>query len=472
MSKAAIGHAGKLLDSARRAFSEFLLVPACIIAGFLVLAACTFMLDRGSAGSLMPIRDWLQAHVFADASATGELLGIVSAGLITLTSITISLLLIALQQSAGALTHQVYDQFLRTWHNQVYFGVFIGLALYSLIMRASVGPLNPVFGGSIALVLTIAALGLVLVLFYTTVNQMRPVVIVEAIHRHVLAARVCQLELIRKTRRASELVASHVVPVTAQAHGFVTAIDVEAIRRAASRAGAGVEVGLRVTIGSYVVFGQVLADVKAQSPADATAVAGVVEEAIHREEKRDIASDPLYGVEELETIGWTSISTAQSDPDAGVLTIFALRDILARWVQSVDQAPEVEVEVAPVVYQDDVLLRLLNSFESLAVSASESMQHQSLAEILRTFELLFDRLPPEMQARAEDLILRALSGLGDHVLTRELETGIAGLIAVLENAGRRQTAGAARAATDSLARSIGRIGSRSTRVEPSTRSPA
>lgn len=64
----------------------------------------------------------------------------------------------------------------------------------------------------------------------------------------------------------------------------------------------------------------------------------------------------------------------------------------------------------------------------------------------------------------EDVIGRTLSALGDHVLTNELEAALHGLIATLEKAGRCQTAGALRAAKDKLARSIGKLGARSTRA--------
>ena len=384
-------------------------------------------------------------------------------GSITITSITVSLLLIALQQSASALTHQVYDQFLRNVQNQIYFGFFVGLSLYALVTLASVGPLNPVIGASVALVSTVLALYLLLVLFYTTVDQMRPVVIIEAIHHHTLAAREVQLGLVRRTRRSSRFEGAVNIPVRAVAHGFVTRIDVEPIEAATQRAGAEVEVVLRISVGDYVVFGQVLADVKAHARDDANLVAKVLEEAVHRERKRDIASDPLDGIEELETIGWTSISTAQSDPDAGILTIYSLRDILARW-SSVPQETA-HGNPAPVVYEDNVMPRLLNAFESLAVSASESMQHQSYAEVLRTFELLFDGLPSELQSRVEDVILRSLSGLGDHVLTAELETALTALIARLESDRRHETAQAVFAAKDRLAASIGKLGGRSTRAQ-------
>ena len=446
-----------------RAFAEFLVIPTAMISGFLFLAAGTYMLDRAEVAWLMPIRASLQTHMFADAKAAGELLGTIAQGLFTTTSITISLLLIALQQSASALTHQVYDQFLRNWQNQFYFGFFVGVSLYTLVTLASIGALNPVIGATVALALTILALYLLLVLFYTTVDQMRPVVIIEAIHQHTLLARNAQLDLLRATRRTSRLDATVIVPVTAVAHGFVTRIDVASIRHAASRASAEVEVVLRVAIGDYIVFGQPLADVKARVRADAIAVGDALEDAIHREGKRDIATDPLDGIEELETIAWTSISTAQSDPDAGVLTIYSLRDILARWASEPQE--RADRDGAPVVYVDNVLPKLLNALESLAVSASESMQHQSYTEILRTFELLFDRLPPEAQRRVEDILLRTLPAMGEHVLTAELQTSLAALIERLEHGGRAETAAAVRVATEKLAGTIGKLGSRSTRAK-------
>jgi uncharacterized membrane protein len=54
----------------------------------------------------------------------------------TVASITISLLLLALQQSAANMTTQILDQSLRRRINQAHFGFFLGLALYSLVTLA------------------------------------------------------------------------------------------------------------------------------------------------------------------------------------------------------------------------------------------------------------------------------------------------------------------------------------------------
>ena len=140
-----------------------------------------------------------------------------------------------------------------------------------------------------------------------------------------------------------------------------------------------------------------------------------------------------------------------------------MRDILARW--SADPGDvSVNEERLPIVYPDDAIAAILASLESLAVVASESMQHQVLAEIARTLAIVYERLPSDAQERSQEVILRTLAGLGDHVLTVELERALTTLIAALERAGRLETAAAVRTAQTALAASNGVLNSRATRV--------
>ncbi len=121
-------------------------------------------------------------------------------------------------------------------------------------------------------------------------------------------------------------------------------------------------------------------------------------------------------------------------------------------------------EQAAVVYTDDVSIRLFDAFETVAVVASESMQPQTTAELFRTFTVMFGRLPAEPQERAEDLIRRSLSALGEHVPTAELDGALSDLVRALRGAGRRETAAEVEAAREKLGAAVGRLGSRGTRV--------
>lgn len=456
--------AAESLIAVRRAFAEFLTLPTCIIVGFLLLAVGMYVLDQVETTWLTPVRSFLRSNIFTTAGATADFLSAIAAGILGVTSITITLLLIVVQQSAASLTTSVFDQFLRRRLNQFYFGFFVGLALYSLITLATVNdPFIPVFGGTVALLGIFVALYLLILLLYTTINQMRPVEIIEAIHDHTLRARERQLRFIARTRRASRLDdMGATTEIESAHHGFVTHINLDLLGKAIEKARGEVEIVLTASIGSYVAFGDVLARVHAQNENEAKMIGEAVRAGIRLERRRDIKYDPAYGIEQLEMLAWTSISTSKSNPAPGLLTIFSLRDVLARW-STADDAKSDEPRL-PIVYEDNTFARLLDAFETFGVVSSESMQHQNYIEVVNTFSLMFDRLPAEYQSRAEDLILRILSVLGDHALTAELNKSLSRLICALNDAGRSETASAVQAAQARLAESVGKLNSRSTRA--------
>jgi uncharacterized membrane protein len=365
------------VETTRRAFVEFLTIPTIVIAAFLLLATLTFFLDRGRM-TTGEMSEPMWGGLFSDAEAARNFLGVIASSIIRVTSITLSLLLIAVQQGAASLTSQVFDQFLRRRANQLYFGFFIGLALYALIVLASINPAHqPIYGVALAGLFTVIALYMLILLIYTTINQMRPVVIIKSIHDHVLLARNCQVELLRATRRTSRL--SDVVGhrVVAERNGFMTRVDIAAIDRILTNDN---EVIVLASIGDYVAFGEPVVEIRTAGTAVAPSLMTTIEKAVILEEQRDLDTDPAFGIEQIETIGWTSISTAKSNPGPGLLTIWHLRDLLARWCYG-DAAFGAENSTTPgqaahVVYYDNLPERLMQAFESLVIVSSESMQHQ------------------------------------------------------------------------------------------------
>lgn len=458
----------QVVETIRRAFSKFLNIPTAVIGGFLLVAVATYFLDQGhiaEGGSGL-----LNGILFSDPQSVGELLGVIAASIITLTSITFALLLVAVQQGAAALTSQVFDQFLRRSANQFYFGFFVGLALYSLIILATSSPSHtPVYGAAVAFLMTIVALYLLILLIYTTIAQMRPVIVIQAIRDYTLAAREGQLNLLKNTRRSSRSSAPRAVAAIADRSGFLVRVDIAAIAKATAKTPRDVEIIILLSIGDYATIHDVIAEIRADVAEDALALEQAVRTALVLAEQRDLGTDPAFGIEQLRTIGWSSISTAKSNPEPGMLVCQNLRHILAHWFNTGDQAgtggeSDGIEPPPPVVYVDNVPEEMIRAFESLAVVASESMQHQTLAEILRTFAMMFRHLPPDLQDRAEDMLLRSLSALGDHVLTSELDEMLSQMVAALTAAGRTSSASAIRDAQQRLGMSIGRLNSRATRA--------
>jgi uncharacterized membrane protein len=446
------------------AFTTFLAVPTLIVAAFVLLAVGTYALDRGGSGWFAPLYAFLRDHLFADAESTTQVLATVGGGMITVTSITFSLLLVALQQSAGSMTHAVFDQFLRRRLNQLYAGWFIGITLYTLVTLATVGPeFNPIWGATLSLLLAISALYVLLLLQYSAIEQMRPASILEAIHDHALRARERQRPLLRRTIRVARKPGAGDRTVWAPRDGFVTAVDLGVLERALREA-PGAEVELCLPIGGYVAFHDPLARIRTGSPDQATGLEESVQRAVRLERERDLDHDPAYAIEQIETIAWTAISTSKQDPAPGREAARNLRDLLARWTLADEEEDAESTARLAVVYVDDVFEQLVSALESLMVVASESMQHQVYAEILQGFAVALERLPVPLARRAAEAVQRSLPGLGDHVLTVELERALSAVAEAMDRSGLVAEATAVRAARDDLAATVGRLSSRGARV--------
>jgi uncharacterized membrane protein len=448
----------------RQAFAEFLAVPVSLIVGFVLLAIGSYALDSTDPAAIRPIHDFLKEHFLGHSDSTAALLSTVAGSVITVTSITFSLLLLAVQQSASSLSHQVIDQFLRRRINQVSFGFFVGVALFALItLGTTTSSFNPVYGAMLALILVAIALALLLVLLYTTIDQMRPAQIIAAIHDHTLAARREQMQLIDSTRRESNSLGAAGVEVCAQATGFMVAIDTRAIAAAIEGCNGEMEVQFDVSIGAYLGYHEVFAHVHAALPEDAEQLRKTVERSIRQQREREIQRDPGFGIEQLLDIGWTTGSTSKQNPAPAILAVLGLRDLLGRWSEKEERDWRGSARLA-IVYPDNVPQTLLLAFESMAIVASESMQDQLFAVVIESLSMTFDRLTAEGRKTCEDIILRILSALGDLVPSTRLDTALSGLHAALMEAGRIEAAGSVAEAQSQLRLSIGHLNSRATRV--------
>lgn len=452
------GRFSHLISTARRALSEFLAIPTAVIFGFLMLAGVTIWLD-----SLRLEYGW-PAILPGSHDSIQTLLATIATSIITVTSITFSLLLVAVQQGASALTSQVYDQFLRRRANQVFFGFFVGLALFCLVTLAAVHPhYTPVYGAIVAFLLAVVALCLLIILIYSTVDQMRPVMIVNSIREHAQAARELQRGLLQQTRSALPEVSIHSKPVRigSDRSGYLTHIDVQAF---------GcldwpqlVAVAVLPSIGDYVSRGEDVLELHvAGDHPDLNFEPALA--ALRFDDQRDLTSDPAYGIEQLTTIGWTATSTAKSNPQPGILAVLNLRDLAAQWY-AVPRAPLKRASKGlPVSYSDNVPITLVRGFESIAVVASESMQHQTLATVYRAIDFCLQHAPDDLVSSLADVTRRSLSALGDQVLTQELQQAMVKLAQMLRARSSETTALEVESACNRLAETIGSLHSRGTRV--------
>lgn len=371
-----------------RALREFVAVPVIVVLVMLVLAAGSIVGDQANGPVATTVRTAL-GHLIGKQSASGTL-SAVATGLVTVTSITFSVLLLAVQQTASTLSPVVFDQFVRRRTNQFYLGLFVGLALYAYVVLAAVqSQTPPVIGAFIATVLTVVALACLLFLVYSTIDQMRPDNVVRQLHDRAIAAHSREARLVAATRRASRSGAPVAAQVRCPTYGFVESVDLDRIV-AAIGDDPQTEVELHVTVGAAVVAGDLVATIRHCDNDRSTSpehLCGEVARAVPVSHAPDIDLDATTAIRDLGNIGWTSGSTSKQNPAVAAQTLHALRDLAARWLREDDRTGP---DPHPVVYRDDDLDAVLGAVYSAMVVAHESHQHQQAVRVLETYETMLE----------------------------------------------------------------------------------
>ncbi|WFE39834.1 DUF2254 family protein [Micromonospora sp. WMMD998] len=389
------GTGGRTRQRLVRGLREFAAVPLLVVAGFLLLSVASIVADQTHTPGVDRFRALIGQVIGRDSATTA--LQAVATGLVTVTSITFSVLLLAVQQTAASLSPVVFDQFVRRRSNQALLGFFVGLTLYAYVVVTAVpDDTAPIIGAALATGLTVCALIGLLALVYTTIDQMRPVNVLRQIRERTLLARRRELPLLVRTRRAGTsphpVVATYRSPVT----GFVTRIDLDRLERALRQVPRA-EIMLHVTLGGHLAFGDVVATVHDDDRDDAERVAHEVRSAVVVGATPDLDGDATTGIDQLANIAWTSGSTAKHNPETARQAIHALQDVAARWLA--DGTPSTDGPTLAVIYPDGDLDRVLDVFYSLLVVSHESQQHMTAVRVLDAYGSLLGQADGRLRGR-------------------------------------------------------------------------
>lgn len=365
----------------KHALAEFLWLPLLIVAGFLVFTAVMVPVELFT--PMGPVQRGLGAYI--SQSAISSLLPAIATSLVTAASITFSLLLMAVQQAASRYSQVVFDQFLRRRTNQVAIGFFVGLALYCLSLILFVTSTQAVLSGVVALVLTVVALALLIMLIYAAIDQIRPSSVVWNIQTMALNARTYQLPLLARCRATPQLADAEIgtTLVHSRQIGYVVDIDAERLATGVSAVTGEVEysavsgdmeIELYARLGTHLVVGETVAEIRGGTQRERDHLAGAVLEAITLARMRDSATDPGYAVDQLGNMAWALGSTGTQDPEGALVAVRGLHSLLVQW--GTDGAPAAADHGGPlpVVYRDGTVEKVIGSLISELIVTVESAQ--------------------------------------------------------------------------------------------------
>ncbi|MRX43042.1 DUF2254 domain-containing protein [Agromyces kandeliae] len=361
------------------------------------------------AGILLPILDaavddvlpaWLAAILFSGGTdAARAVLTTIAGSLITATSLTFSLTVVALQLASNQASPRLLRTFASDRMVHVTLATFLGTFAYALTVLRSVsdtGELVPRIAVTVAFVLTLVSV-LMLVLFLAHLaSRLRVETMLRDVHRETTRTIALVGADDRPTAPAPVRPAQpHVV--LARRSGFVTGIDRDAVVAAARDHGAVVR-ELR-QVGASVIEGTPIAewwptmsttDAAADrgTRADRSALEAAVAGAYHVGYERTSPQDIGFGLRQLADIAAKALSPGVNDPTTAVHALSHIAAVLG----DLADLPE-----GPPAYADDDgaarVVPVRHDFAELVEVGMQQVRRYGAADpdvATRLFELVGD----------------------------------------------------------------------------------
>ncbi len=306
------------------------LVPLKMSLLAVLLFAITMVPDMLAAYHVIHIPDWISMGGIDDARAIlSAMLGCVS----TVLALIFSVALLVLSMVANLFGPRLLYRFVQDWVTQTCIGIFMGAFIYVfLVFLVTHQDAHSSFIPQVSLItswfLVLGAFGFLV--FYSH----RVAVLIQnpdAIGRIVddlrqAAEIVCRED--RGTPREglaiSESAATDSAPVLSATSGYLQEIDHPALVRAATKAGARIDLPFRP--GQFVLEGEILAAI---SPGSAASVlAPVIFEKVELGRHRVLAQDLEFGIAQIVEIAIRALSPAVNDTFTGVASVDLLGEAL------------------------------------------------------------------------------------------------------------------------------------------------
>ncbi len=277
-------------------------------------------------------RSWL---IIGGVQGARTILGSIGSAMLTVISLTFSIMMVAVVQTANTYSPRILRQYLGDSANQNVLGILIGTFLFTLLVLRGVRDQDnfvPLIATNVALLLSLFSVG-ALIYFINHVShsiKVKNIVAmvlegaVENLEPHYPApvGQSCWLE-------DPKLPASSAI-IRAAENGYLDLVDSQPLLRTLKEADAVIRIEPK--IGDYVLAEAPLVTVW---PAQALIAdfAAAVRESLIVSQERTLTQDPFYGFQQLSDIGIRALSPAINDPETAINVINAMSSLLLRWLQ-------------------------------------------------------------------------------------------------------------------------------------------
>lgn len=288
------------------------------------------------------------------------ILSTVAGSIITVTGLTFSLTVVALQVASSQFSPRLLSSFLADRGNQAVLSVFLGTFAYTVTVQLSVRSPTPDAPGyvpdlavGVGLLLTAASVAMLVYFIHHITQQLRlETVLDELRHDTVVAVRHTRPDASSSAAAVDEelpeVPAGRIV-LRARRSGYLQAVRLATLASAAERH--GVAVRLAPTVGVHVTAGTTLGwawavddDARLDDDDEVLALVHAVHGAIHLGADRSLDEDVAFGIRQLVDIAARALSTGVNDPTSAVAAIDTMAVVCSELARSC---------VQPAVHRDE-----------------------------------------------------------------------------------------------------------------------
>jgi uncharacterized membrane protein len=368
-------------------------------------------------GLVEPSGGFLASLWPSDTSAAGSLLQLVATGAVTVTTLTFSITIVALQLASQQFSPRLMRDFVRDPVTKRVLSTLAATFVFGVTGLRGINESQPVptLVLLVAALLGIASFGALLVFISHMVRMLRVDTMMTRVHtdaRHAIEQFYAAYgDQEQRSPDELDLDASTGTMVPADGSGFVEVVDVGTLVRSARRHDGVVRVQVRP--GDQVTHGTPIATVWGAASGE---LADAVRAAVVLNNERTIDQDAAFGFRQLEDIAVKAMSPSVNDPVTAATAVGHMADLLVRLVgrrlgatlhEDEDGVGRAIVPDRDLRYYLDlscgqlarfgsdeptVLMSLLRLLRDVAVACRDDEQR---AEVVRAADLVVDELSSE-----------------------------------------------------------------------------
>ncbi|MDQ6812863.1 MAG: DUF2254 domain-containing protein [Bacteroidota bacterium] len=299
--------------------------PAIIAIIFLVLSVLSISFDFSERGR--QIKAQLHWLTLKDATTARSIISSITAGIITLTVFSFSMVMIVLNQTASQLSNRILDKLIGSRFQQVILGIYVGTIVYALFLLSTIRDVDsgiqiPALSTYFLIILTIVDIFLFIYFLHYITQSVKYQVIIHRIFKETKSSleHCCKLQ----QSPAEAILFESECLITASNSGTYQGFDKRFFLRISNKNDCILY--LMESPGTFILKGMPVIKVNKTLPAE---VIKEIQKELYLQPSESIKENFYFGFRQLMELALKALSPGINDPGTAIQSLRALFELYA-----------------------------------------------------------------------------------------------------------------------------------------------